>query len=52
MFKLRDFDIGDARLFGVNIFRQRGEDGAQIEKFVLYALEDHGEQSEAGSDWQ
>ena len=39
-FELGDFSIGDARLFGMDIFGQSGKDGAEVEEFVLDAFED------------
>ena len=42
-FELGDFSIVDARLFGMDIFGQSGEDGTEVEEFVLDTLEDDGE---------
>src|ERR1017187_7158691 len=46
-FELGDFGIGDARLAGMDVLGDGGENRAEIEEFVLHAQEDGGQQGEA-----
>lgn len=48
VFELGDLGVGDARLFGMNVFGQSGEDGAEVEEFVLNTFEDDGEGRDGG----
>ncbi len=47
-FELIDFSAGNARLFGMDVLRQRRENGAEIEEFVLHALQHSGEARDGG----
>jgi hypothetical protein len=47
MLELVDLGTGDARLFGMDIGGESGEDGTEVEEFVLDAFENDGE----GGDW-